>query len=516
MDKLNIPFSRRGLLKGAAQVGLGGAMASLTDFSISLPQKNSVIVEENLREGSTDWQLTYVKSKNYRSKVIEGYCSHTSVEAGETLDIFVNTEQPSQVTIDVYRMGYYGGKGGRHMASLGPFSVEPQGTPEVGEHRLIECDWNTTAQLVIPEDWVSGVYLGKLSSKENRYQSYVIFVVRDQREADILVQTSDNTWQAYNKWPDNYSLYDSDPPQRPWSATTWISSDRPYGYYSQVVDQALSQGSGEYLLWEYPFTFWLEKNGYDVTYCSNIDRHTQQARLDRVKCYFSVGHDEYWSLEMYDSLQAAIAKGLNVGFLCGDSVTAVVPLNQKNKAGRPGRILRRTGMFGGIVDADREVFEKMSSGWGYDILNEKWEQHGPSQALMVGGRTTYPGNGSGDWTVSNEGHWIFEGTGMKNGDVIPGIVGWEYASDPPKNVPGFEILAEGEVMRADNSTSSYASTIYPGPKDNWVFNAATIYWCLGLAQPPGFNYPYSHLGRPHGPDERVEKIMHNFIQRALK
>ncbi|HRP32425.1 MAG TPA: twin-arginine translocation signal domain-containing protein [Agriterribacter sp.] len=518
-DKKNNPITRRRLLKDAAIAGMAGAIAPLTGMASAgneqpEPAKRGIIAAENEKPGTTDWQLTYVRSEKYRSAIIEGFCSHTSASAGETIDIYLSANPAATVSVHIYRMGYYSGKGGRHITTLGPFLVETQPTPAAGEHRLRECRWQTAVSLTIGADWVSGVYLGKLSCAEHRYESYIIFVVKDSRKADVLVQTSDTTWQAYNKWPENDSLYDSDPPQRSWNATTWVSYDRPYGWYPQVVDQALSQGSGEFLLWEFPFCFWLEQHGYDVTYCANADTHTNDAKLNRVKSFFSVGHDEYWSLEMYSNVREAIEAGLNVGFLCGDSVTAVIPLYQLNGEARPHRIVRRTGMFGGILEQDRKLFEKMSSGWGYDVLHENWEKHGPSQALMVGGRTTYPGNGTGDWVVSNDKHWIFEGTGMKNGDFIPGLVGWEFASDPPLQVPGIEILASGEVRRGDDSTSSYAATIYPGPKGNWVFNAATIFWSIGLSQPPGFNFPFTHLGRPHGPDERVQTITSNFLKRC--
>ncbi|MEO6684878.1 MAG: N,N-dimethylformamidase beta subunit family domain-containing protein, partial [Dyadobacter sp.] len=163
------------------------------------------------------------------------------------------------MTIELYRIGYYGGKGGRFMQRLGPFQVHTQPTPPIAEHRLRSCNWERSTSFAIPRDWISGVYVGKLSCAAHRYQSYIIFIVRDDRKADILFQTSDTTWQAYNKWPDEYSLYDSDSPQQPHSGRTWVSFDRPYGKYPQVVDQSLSQGSGEFLLWEYPLCYWLEQ-----------------------------------------------------------------------------------------------------------------------------------------------------------------------------------------------------------------------------------------------------------------
>src|SRR5262249_55427069 len=146
----------------------------------------------------------------FRSPMIEGYVGRHSVRAGDTLEFFVSTNPAVSFTIDLYRLGYYSGRGGRHLRRLGPFKGQVQATPPVGPERLRECQWQVCARLRIPDDWISGVYLGKLSGVEHRYQSYVIFIVRDDRPADFLFQCSDNTWQAYNAWPDSYSLYHND------------------------------------------------------------------------------------------------------------------------------------------------------------------------------------------------------------------------------------------------------------------------------------------------------------------
>jgi hypothetical protein len=79
---------------------------------------------------------------------------------------------------------------------------------------------------------------------------------------------------------------------------------------------------------------------------------------------------------------------------------------------------------------------------------------------------------------------------------------------------GIEVIATGETLKSGGEKTTYAATVYPGPKGNWVFNAATIYWSIGLSQPPGFVLPYSHSGRPHGTDERVQRITTNFLQKC--
>jgi hypothetical protein len=92
------------------------------------------------------------------------------------------------------------------MAALGPFDGKPQPVPTPNERTLHECRWEPATELTIPADWPSGVYLGRLTTlppKDERpyWQSYVVFIVRDERPADVLFQCSDNTWQAYNGWP---------------------------------------------------------------------------------------------------------------------------------------------------------------------------------------------------------------------------------------------------------------------------------------------------------------------------
>src|SRR5690606_2958110 len=208
MKRKSRNITRRELLKDAAKAGLAGTLTPLSGMANAIPQKKGLIVLENELEGTTDWQLTYVKSASFRSAALEGYCSKMSLRAGETVDIFLNANVPTDAFIDIYRMGYYGGKGGRFMKRLGPIPIVPQADPPIAGHRLRSCQWARSLTFTVPGDWISGIYLGKLSCTAHRYESYIIFVLRDDRKADILVQTSDTTWQAYNKWPDEYSLYD--------------------------------------------------------------------------------------------------------------------------------------------------------------------------------------------------------------------------------------------------------------------------------------------------------------------
>jgi hypothetical protein len=503
------PLDRRQLFRALAAAGA----VSLAPGGRAAERDRDRIKAENEREGTTDWQLTYTridpKTKctrfggglGGRSTMIEGYVSRPSARAGDKLDVCVSTDPASPFTLDVYRLGYYQGKGGRHVGRFGPFEGKPQPTPAVGERRLRECRWEPATTLEVPKDWVSGVYLGKLSASKHRYQSYVVFIVRDDRPADFVFQCSDNTWQAYNAWPDNYSLYINDREDKKiLTPDAKVSFDRPYGKYVQIFDNPLSQGSGEFLLWEFPLAFWMEQHGYDVTYVSNSDVHGDPKSVTRGKAFLSVGHDEYWSRQQFDHVLAAVKAGVNVAFLSGNTCCFVAPYSASS-AGVANRVLTRAGRYGGIRPKEKAFMA--------DLTVEA-----PNEATLIGAQTVTPFNGSGDWIVTRPEHWLFEGTKMKKGDRIQGLVGWEFHGEPA-DLAGLEVVAEGPTWTGGDDESHYTATIYPGPKGNLVFNASTIFWSQGLSAPPGHMPPISHHGRPHGPDARVQRITRNLFERFL-
>ena len=499
-------LSRREMLKGVAGLTAVAALSGCAHIPAALGDQTDLIRRENEKPGTRDWLLQNTRidpATKHRCPWIEGYCSRTSVRAGKNLTFHVSTNPSSSFTLDIYRMGYYGGNGGRLVASLGPFQGEIQPDPPVGSNRLRDCQWSPCTTLTIPEDWVSGVYLGKLTAAREQLQSYVIFIVRDDRRADFLLQCSDTTWQAYNRWPDQFALYDNGKEEWYCGPGVDVSFNRPYGKYCQILDAPLSTGSGEWFLWEFPLAYWMEAQGYDVTYISNLDTHSDPNGLRRAKGFLSVGHDEYYSLEMYQNLQGAIAGGLNVAFLSGNTICGRIdPRPSPN--GVLNRIYGRVDYFGPRDEAMIKRFPTMAN----------FPHHSPPEDLLLGARSNVaPCTGGADWICTLPDHWIYQGTGMKRGDRIPGMIGWEYHGEPSA-LPGLAVVAAGTMQDAPGELNGgvYAATIYPGPKGNHVFNASTCWWADGLAAPPGYLRP-SVYTTPQGPDRRIQKITANVLDR---
>ncbi|NOY43218.1 MAG: hypothetical protein GXP26_15465 [Planctomycetes bacterium] len=491
-------FDRRSLLKRAVA---GSVTLSSASAMQAAATQTGVIADENKQPGTLDWLLTNTKidpESKFRSPSIEGYCSHTSLRAGEKIQFFVSTNPASSFTLDIYRMGYYGGKGARLMKQLGSIESKTMSDPEVGPKRLRNCQWPVSAELIIPKDWVSGVYLGKLSTVGEDLQSYVIFIVRDDRPADILFQCSDHTWQAYNRWPSNFALYDDGVNSWYWGGNVQVSFNRPYGKYCQILDQPLSIGTGDFMLWEFPFVYWLESLGYDATYLSNEDTHHDPEGLKRGKGFLSVGHDEYWTIEMFRNVQQAIAAGVNVGFFSGNAVFGKVKYDPSVRS------FERVGLFG-PESGTRGFADIYTLPTGRPYGNE-----------LMGAHSTGPVTGGADWICTAPDHWIYNNTGMKQGDTVPGTIGWEWHGDPA-DIEGLEVVATGLTRTSPGKPNGgqYTATVYPGPKGNFVFNAATCWWADGLSEPPGYVRPYVYV-KPEGPDARIQQITRNILDRMVR
>jgi hypothetical protein len=495
-------WKRRDVMKtGLATAGFGGVISAAEAENEA--RRSTAIADENAKQGTADWRLDRVEKD---TSPIEGFASKQSVAAGETIELKVSTRPASNFKVEIFRSGYYGGLGARKIHELGPLQGVAQKRPEPsqGSKRLIECAWETTAEVKIPDDWVSGVYLARLTtlpdSGDDFHQSYIVFIVRDERPCDLLFQCSDNTWQAYNVWGGG-SLYKH--PAGNQRAFGHVSFDRPYGKYPQgFMDNDQSTGSGEWLLFEYPLAYWLEREGYDVSYASNSDLLAPDRAL-KCKGLLSVGHDEYWDLRQFYTMEKLRDAGVSLLFFSANTCCWVSPLMDSTD-GRANRITHRGGPYG----AQNE----------YAITREKnygsYPHRGPDEGLLLGARNIHRVIGHGDWTCSLPDHWMFEGTGMKKGDSVQGLVGWEIHGQAATEIPGLEIVGSGTAWQGQLE-KIYTATVYPGPKDNFVWNAATIFWSQGLASPPGHQLPKPNRKPILGPDERVEKMTRNLIERAI-
>ena len=501
----NFLQTRREMLQTVLGLGTASTLAGCSSFHAASQPGADRIRRENEQTGTLEWllQKTAIDPKTkYRCPWIEGYCSRTRARAGDSITFHVSTKPASSFTLDIYRLGFYGGTGGRLMKRLGPFRGVTQPDPIQGNKRLRDCRWEPCAALTVPADWLSGVYLGKLTAERDEFQSYVIFIVRDDRRADLLFQCSDLTWQAYNRWPSQFALYDNGEHQWWWGGDVQVSFNRPYGKYCQILDAPLSTGSGEWFLWEFPFAYWLESHGYDVSYISNLDTHSDPRGLLRARGLLSVGHDEYYSIEMFRNVQAAIQAGVNVAFFSGNAVCGRILLSP-DLTGRPARVFERVGVFG--PPGGTFEFQAMKT-----LRHER-----PYANELIGAHSTGPVTGGADWICSAPDHWLFAGTNMKKGEGIPGLVGWEWHGDPA-DIPGLVVVASAPTQSAPGKSNggTFTATVYPGPRGNFVFNAATCWWADSLSVPPGYVRPKVYT-EPKGPDPRAQRITQNVLERFI-
>ncbi len=276
------------------------------------------IVAENALAGTpkSTWDISGAGDLS-----IQGFATDISVNKGQTVRFKIETEPVASFTITIYRLGYYQGNGARQVATLGTFpgTNQPDGSYNASTGLLDCANWSESASWAVPSTAVSGLYIAKLTKTSGGGSSHIPFIVRDDAGAPhILVKTSDATWQAYNVYGGN-SLY-TGTTSFPGGHAAKVSYNRPF------ITRNGGGGGGAMEDWfmnaEYPMIRFLERNGYNVAYTTDVDMERDATPLTPAKCkiIISSGHDEYWSLNERNRFENARAAGVHLAFFSGNEV----------------------------------------------------------------------------------------------------------------------------------------------------------------------------------------------------
>ncbi|MBK5215939.1 MAG: DUF4082 domain-containing protein [Propionibacteriales bacterium] len=266
---------------------------------------------ENSKPGSpaSEWDNQYGAGDSS----IQGFSTDISVNVGTKVDFKIDTSA-SAYSITIYRTGYYGGDGARKITTITPSAPLPQNQPQCiteATTQLYDCgSWAVSASWNVPATAVSGVYIARLKRTDTGGASQITFIVRDDlSRSDVVFQTSDPTWQAYNSYGGSNFYYGG-------------ANGRSYkqSYNRPIATRGGIGGRDFYFSNEYPMVRFLEQNGYDVSYISGVDTDRFGPLLKNHKTYLSVGHDEYWSKAQRANVEAARDAGVNLMFVSGNEV----------------------------------------------------------------------------------------------------------------------------------------------------------------------------------------------------
>ena len=470
------------LFPSAASPGSRGATAACD------PPVVSAVACENTKAGnpSSEWDVAGAGDAG-----IQGFATDISVDQGETVRFKVDTAA-SDYRLDIYRLGYYAGLGARKVATVQPSASLPQTQPACAQEAttgLVDCgNWGESASWAAPADAVSGIYLAKLVREDGPSgASHIVFVVRDDDGgSELLFQTSDTTWQAYNTYGGN-SFYTGSPAGRAYK----VSYNRPVttrgGYPEDSVFNA-----------EYPMVRWLEANGYDVSYSTGVDSDRRGGELLEHKAFLSVGHDEYWSGVQRANVEAARSAGTNLAFFSGNEIFWKTRWeNSIDGLGTPYRTLvcYKETHAGAKIDPT----PAWTGTWRDPRFSPPADGGRPENALSG---TIFLVNGGGGGSIvvpAADGKMRFwrntsvATLGPAASATLPdGTLGYEYDEDRDNGArpPGLFRLSSATLTNQPilldygstygSGTATHHLTMYRAASGALVFGAGTIQWSWGL------------------------------------
>lgn len=421
---------------------------------------------------------------------IQGFATDISVNVGQRIDFKIDTDA-SAYSITIYRMGYYGGDGARQIATVTPSAALPQRQPQCitdVSTELYDCgNWGVSASWNVPTTAVSGVYIARLHRADRNDSSHITFIVRDDSSrSDVVFQTSDPTWQAYNLYGGS-SFYRGAANGRAYK----VSYNRP------VLTRDGIGGRDFFFANEYPLVRFLERNGYDVSYLAGVDTDRYGSLIKNHKVFLSVGHDEYWSKAQRANVESARDAGVHLQFLSGNEVywkTRYEPSADSSRTPYRTLVSYKETWANAKIDPSTEWtgtwrdprYAPRSAGGGmpensltgtiytsnYTDLaitvsaqegkNRMWR--GTSLASMSGGSATLAPH-----TVGYE-----SDEDLDNGSRPPGLVRMSTTTGPTD-----EYLQDFGSTVAPGTTT-HSMTLYRAPSGALVFGAGTVQWTWGL------------------------------------
>jgi hypothetical protein len=276
------------------------------------------------------------------------------------------------------------------------------------------------------------------------------------------------------------------------------SLNRPYANRSNSGGSRSLKGAGDFLEWELHAVRFLERAGYDLIYSTDIDTHTLGMRLRDFKVVMSVGHDEYWTREMYDAFEGARNAGVNLAFL-GSNIAYWGTRIQPAANGDPNRQVVAYRHWAQQYDPLYNT-NRSTAMWRNTPLNR------PESAL-IGVQYDY-NTVDLDMVVSDctTLTWICAGSGLAQGSVLTGLVGYEVDIVTPYSPAGVVQLARSPYVV--NGQTRYSSmTYYTHSSGAGVFATGSLQWVWGLDT----SAPYPSRANP-----ATETLTRNIIDGFLR
>ena len=464
------------------------------------PTPGPTIADENRHAGSPGWAL----GLGYRSAV-EVFAAPSSVEPGEKIELHVSSPVPFDV--EWYRIGWYHGAGARLVHRDTGRPAAPDHSTAV--HRstgLVEATWPANVAATVPDTWRSGLYVAVARPSDGTAPGAVPFIVRAplRSASPNLFISAQATWQAYNAWGGKslYS-YNSTGEKTPTGTTAAaiVSFDRPYD---------ADGGLGYLRKWEVQFIRWMERTGRNVDYALDTDLETRPEVLAPRRFGVLAGHAEYWSRPMRESMERAVAAGMNAAFFSANEVYWQVRLG----ASKLGPDRRITCYKSSKRDPMTATAPKLATcRWRETPVLEP-------EAAFLGVMYGHVVQQPVDWVVANSGHWIYKGTGLRNGDRIVSLIGQEYDSYFPKLAPpGTVVIAKSPVPFVGTDPDAFGDVKSPAMQSATVRDPAggaggmvavgTFQWSWALDA----YGQHVYNGRRTPLDPRVERMTANVFDR---
>jgi hypothetical protein len=439
--------------------------------------ESSAVIAENRRPGTSSWRIT-----EEGPGFVEGFADLDYAEQGDKIGLYISTNQPS-LYVAAYRMGWYGGAGARQIWR----STEVIGRDQpicMLDHstNMVSCDnWSRSLTMTVTSAFVPGDYLLKLTASNNS-QSYILLTIwQPDSHATYLMMNRSMVEQGWNSFG-GYDFYQGQGScildsfeYPPCNRARVVSFDRPYS----------GNGSSDFLTNEYPIVEFMEQEGLDVTYCTDICISEHPGFLLQHKVLVDPDHDETWTNSEREAVLNAASKGVNFAFFGAATLVRHARL-------QPSRL----GLDREEVDYRDPAEDPLNNAQNpWQVTGNTWSSpptYWDSETFLGQIYSGYmlPNEPNAPMKVFDANTWLFQGTKVTDGTEIPSVINSDIDHlDPSGPMPqNLEVLAHSPIPLSEAYTGqgqwngdTYSDvTYYTNSSGAAIFDSGDNIWVATL------------------------------------
>ena len=282
----------------------------------SMKNESTWLEVENSLPGSSSWGSP---KGSEGTKIFRAMLDSMLFRVGETVSVSVVSSQDLKISGEIYRIGHYGGQGGRKVAQInglrvsGVVSSEDLTSNEYDDGGRSE-NWSELFSIEIDESYFPGTYVLKIGNDEHK--TILPFWIHGGGEVLAIIPTVSNRIHSFS----------SNSLEKRAIFTHGFERMGELDINGNVNHSYMNGRGGSVSKWVFPFCRWAEKNNISISWITDVELEFTPEISESFSKIVLLGDSRFWTKGMHGLIGRHISSAgtiANIGCGMGEQLISI-------------------------------------------------------------------------------------------------------------------------------------------------------------------------------------------------